>query len=64
VRAKTGTLSEPIAVSGLAGYFHHPKQGMVAFCILENGSKGGAQPAITDLRDRQDRVVVALMNDL
>ena len=64
VRAKTGTLSEPVSVAGLAGYFRHPKHGMVAFAILENGNQGKTQPSITDLRERQDKVVVAFMNEM
>lgn len=64
IRAKTGTLTEPVAVSGIAGYFRHPKHGLSAFCILENGQKGQAQPAITDLRDRQDQVLMAFMNEI
>lgn len=63
-RAKTGTLSEPVAVAGLAGYFRHPQHGMVAFAILENGNQGKKQPGITALRDRQDEVLVKLMTDL
>lgn len=63
-RAKSGTLSEPIAVSGLAGYFRHPRHGVVAFCMIDNGREGGAQPSLTDLRDRQDRVLVAFVNEL
>ncbi len=64
IRAKTGTLTEPISVSGLAGYFRHPKHGICAFTILENGQKGSLQPAIADLRDKQDQVLVAFMNDI
>lgn len=64
VRAKTGTLSEPVSVAGLAGYFRHPKHGMVAFTILENGNQGKAQPSISDLRERQDKAVVAFMNEM
>lgn len=64
VRAKSGTLTEPVAVAGLAGYFRHPKHGLVAFCIIENGKQDATQPAITDLRDRQDKVVVAFMNEM
>ena len=64
VRAKTGTLTEPVSVAGLAGYFRHPKHGLVAFAILENGKPNADQPAITDLRDRQDKVVVAFMNEI
>ncbi len=62
IRAKTGTLTEPIAVSAIAGYFRHPKHGMVAFCILENGKDGSSQPAVADLRDQQDQVLTAFMN--
>ena len=64
IRAKTGTLTEPIAVSAIAGYFRHPTHGMVAFCILENGQEGAAQPAVSELRDRQDQVLTAFMNQL
>ena len=39
VRAKTGTLTKPISVSSLAGYMGHPKHGMLAFAIIENGKK-------------------------
>jgi D-alanyl-D-alanine carboxypeptidase/D-alanyl-D-alanine-endopeptidase (penicillin-binding protein 4) len=63
-RAKSGTLTEPVAVAALAGYFRHPKHGLTAFCILENGNKGETQPAITDLRDKQDQVLVAFMNNI
>lgn len=64
IRAKTGTLSDPISVAGLAGYFRHPKHGMIAFAMIENGNEGESQPSIVDLRDRQDRVLVAFMNEL
>ena len=63
-RAKTGTLSEPISVSGLAGYFRHAKHGLVAFAMIENGSEGELQPSIVDLRDRQDKVLIAFLNEL
>ena len=63
-RAKTGTLTEPIAVSAIAGYFRHPKHGLVAFTILENGVEGKRQPAIADLRDQQDRVLAAFMKEI
>ena len=64
IRAKTGTLTEPIAVSGIAGYFRHPTQGLVAFCVVENGKPGQRQPSIVDLRERQDRILTAFLNDL
>ncbi len=64
VRAKSGTLTVPVAVAGLAGYFRHPKHGICAFTLLENGQKGESQPSITDLRDKQDQVLVAFMNEI
>ena len=63
-RAKTGTLTEPITVSGIAGYFRHPTQGLIAFCVIENGKVGENQPVVTDLRDRQDQVLTAFLNEL
>jgi hypothetical protein len=32
--------------------------------LIENGSEGQAQPSIMDLRDRQDKVLVAFMSEL
>ncbi len=63
-RAKTGTLSQPVAVEGLAGYFRHPQHGLVAFSIIENGNIGKKQPSIGKLRDRQDLVLANLMTEL
>jgi D-alanyl-D-alanine carboxypeptidase/D-alanyl-D-alanine-endopeptidase (penicillin-binding protein 4) len=62
-RAKTGTLTEPVTVASLAGYFRHPKHGLTAFCVLENGREGTAQPNLKDLRDRQDRLMALLMGE-
>jgi D-alanyl-D-alanine carboxypeptidase/D-alanyl-D-alanine-endopeptidase (penicillin-binding protein 4) len=64
IRAKTGTLTQPVSVAGLAGYFRHPQHGLVAFSIIENGNSGKKQPAIAALRDRQDEVVVSLMTEI
>lgn len=64
IRAKSGTLTAPVSVAGLAGYFRHPKHGICAFTLLENGQKGASQPSITDLRDKQDQVLVAFMNEI
>lgn len=54
IRAKTGTLTKPVSVAGIAGYFYHPVQGMMAFVIIDNGKPGKRQPNILDLRERQD----------
>jgi D-alanyl-D-alanine carboxypeptidase/D-alanyl-D-alanine-endopeptidase (penicillin-binding protein 4) len=62
-RAKTGTLTEPVTVASLAGYFRHPKHGLVAFCVLENGQEGLAQPSLKELRERQDRLMAVLLGE-
>lgn len=57
VRAKTGTLTNPVSVAGLGGYLKHKVHGMVAFCVINNGIRGKAQPGIEDLRHGQDKLV-------
>ena len=64
VRAKTGTLSDPVAVASLVGYFRHAKHGLVAFAMIENGVAGKEQPGIGDLRARQDRALEKLWETL
>lgn len=62
VRAKTGTLTQPVSVSSLAGYVRHPKHGFVAFAIIQNGIPGKPQPAIDGLRRSQDALLLSFMN--
>lgn len=57
VRAKTGTLTQPVSVSSIAGFMGHPKHGMLAFAILNNGKAGGSQATVADFRLRQDRAL-------
>ncbi len=57
VRAKTGSLSQPIAVASIAGYFRHPSHGLVAFTIIENGVLGKNQPTLSSLRHNQDKML-------
>ncbi|NRA65242.1 MAG: D-alanyl-D-alanine carboxypeptidase/D-alanyl-D-alanine-endopeptidase [Pseudobacteriovorax sp.] len=57
MRAKTGTLTQPITVSSLAGYVHHPKHGMLAFAIIDNGVARKSQPGVTEFRRRQDLAI-------
>jgi D-alanyl-D-alanine carboxypeptidase/D-alanyl-D-alanine-endopeptidase (penicillin-binding protein 4) len=63
IRAKTGTLTEPITVSSLAGYVKHPKLGWISFAVLDNGVAGKKQPSLAALRDRQDDALIALMKN-
>ncbi|NRA45352.1 MAG: D-alanyl-D-alanine carboxypeptidase/D-alanyl-D-alanine-endopeptidase [Oligoflexales bacterium] len=54
IRAKTGTLTDPYTVSSLAGYVNHPKHGILAFTIIQNGKLGQRQPGILDLQESQE----------
>lgn len=60
VRAKTGTLTEPILVSNLAGYIQHPDHGLLAFAILQNGASERAKLSVGHLRSLQDRILSAM----
>ena len=53
IRAKTGTLSDPVAVSALAGFFQH-KGSLISFSFIQNGIEGRAQPSLLDLHRSQD----------
>lgn len=54
IRAKTGTLTDPITVASMAGYFRHPVEGWVAFVMMSNGRQGQGQPGLLELRNAQD----------
>ncbi len=60
IRAKTGTLTEPITVAGMAGYFRHPTEGWVSFVMIANGREGKGQPGLLDLRNLQDETLKSL----
>ncbi len=62
VRAKTGTLTEPVSVSSLAGYIRHPRHGLVSFAIIQNGVKRKKQPSIEVLRDSQEEALLYFLN--
>lgn len=61
IRAKTGTLTEPITVSGMAGYFRHPNEGWVGFVMLANGREGKNQPGLMEMRNLQDDTLKSLL---
>ncbi len=60
VRAKTGTLTQPVAVSTLAGYMGHPKHGMLAFAILNNGRS----TTVAEFRKQQDLALRKIWEEL
>lgn len=61
LRAKTGTLSEPIVVSALAGYLEHPQHRTIAFCIIQNGLIGKEQQPIARLQSIQESGLLSLL---
>lgn len=60
IRAKTGTLTQPLAVSSLAGYMGHPKHGMLAFAILNNSRS----TTVAEFRQRQDNALRKIWEEL
>ncbi len=60
VRAKTGTLTQPVAVSSIAGYMGHPKHGMLAFAILNNSKT----TTVAEFRKRQDTALRKIWEEL
>ncbi|MDB2447173.1 D-alanyl-D-alanine carboxypeptidase/D-alanyl-D-alanine-endopeptidase [bacterium] len=64
VRAKTGTLTQPVSVSSLTGYVNHKDHGLLAFSIIQNGKLGKPQPNILDLRLSQERILVKTITSL
>ena len=63
IRAKTGTLTRPVSVSGLSGYYFSPEHGLVSFVMIANGKKGHPQPPISALRRQQDNLLSWLIGD-
>jgi D-alanyl-D-alanine carboxypeptidase/D-alanyl-D-alanine-endopeptidase (penicillin-binding protein 4) len=63
IHAKSGTLTEPITVASLAGYFRHPKEGWVSFVMIGNGREGKGQPGLQDLRSLQDDVLKGIFSN-
>ena len=64
IRAKTGTLTSPRAVAGLAGYYFSERHEMIAFVLLANGRADQAQPPLPFLRKQQDRLLGWLVDNI
>lgn len=60
VRAKTGTLTQPISVSSLAGYISSQEHGLCAFAIIQNGKEGKKQPSLGALKDKEELILSRL----
>jgi len=61
VRAKTGTLTEPIDAVGLAGYSRTKSGDWVAFCTLVNGSSRVPTLGVDRIRDAIDADLAVLL---
>lgn len=57
IRAKTGTLTSPVSVSGLGGYYYSSEHGLISFVMIANGRAGHSQPPIPVLRRQQDNIL-------
>ena len=64
IRAKTGTLTSPRTVAGLAGYYFSAKHEMISFVLLANGSSTHPQPPLALLRQQQDRLLGWLVDNI
>ena len=64
VRAKTGTLTQPVSVSSLAGYLQHKTHGIIAFSIIQNGISGKKQPNILVMRQAQEIGLVNILKKI
>ncbi len=64
VRAKTGSLSQPLLVSGLAGYLKLNKGRTIAFAIIQN-SRPGIKTEVSgqNLRDNQDKILAHFLHE-
>ena len=54
IRAKTGTLTSPVAVANIAGYTWNDNRDLIAFAILNNAKRTSS---IVDIRDKQDQLI-------
>lgn len=54
LRAKTGTLTQPVSVVSLAGYDRLHDGSWVAFAVIANGSSKNSEVSIVSLRDSID----------
>ncbi|MCA2961969.1 MAG: D-alanyl-D-alanine carboxypeptidase/D-alanyl-D-alanine-endopeptidase [Silvanigrellales bacterium] len=61
IRAKTGTLTEPIDAVGLAGYSRTKVGDWVAFCFLVNGTSGKPNFGVERVRDAIDADLAVLL---
>lgn len=64
IRAKTGTLTAPRSVAGLAGYYFSTRHEMISFVLLANGRASYPQPPLAFLRDQQDRLLGWMVDNI
>ena len=59
IRAKTGTLTSPVAVANIAGYMWNTSGDIIAFAIINNAKK---LSSIVDIRDKQDELINSILS--
>lgn len=64
IRAKTGTLTTPRTVAGLAGYYFSAHHEMISFVLLANGRAAYPQPPLAFLRQQQDRLLSWMVKNI
>ena len=64
IRAKTGTLTAPRTVAGLAGYYFSARHELISFVLLANGRAAHPQPPLAFLRQQQDRLLSWLVENI
>lgn len=60
IRAKTGSLSQPVVVCSLAGYGTHSRHGLYAFAMIHNGLPSGAL-SLGDFYQVQERALQQIL---
>ncbi len=60
LRAKTGTLTSPRLTSSLAGYYNHPKHGLLAFSLICN-AKENTNLTMSDQRQTLDTAITKIL---
>ena len=62
IRAKTGSLSQPVVVCSLAGYGLDPHHGFYAFAMIHNGIAGKSSPSLGTLYKVQEKALEEILS--
>ncbi len=62
IRGKTGSLSSPVSVVNVAGYYRHPKHGLLSFSLMLNGIEEKKQFDMDSIKSAQDEFLTELFD--